>query len=82
MGIPASELVESIVPTLRMSPGGSMASRPAPQARQRAEERKRRGSRFDQLHPMQLSGAGCDQIYCNIVAFNATVVSIAWSGCV
>ena len=38
------------------APGGSRASRPAPQARQRAEERKRRGSRFDQLHPMQRFG--------------------------
>jgi hypothetical protein len=64
------------------SPGGSMASRPAPQARQRAEERKRRGSRSDQLYPMQLSGVRCNRIGCNIVTFNATEESIAWSGCV
>jgi hypothetical protein len=54
-----------------------MASRHAPQARSRAEERKRRGSRSDQLYQMQLSGAGYHRIGCNIVAFNATTECIA-----
>ncbi len=76
---PASKLVESNVPTARTPPVARWQVDPH---RRRAEERKRRGSRSDQLHLMQLSRAGCHRIDCNIVAFNATAGSIAWSGCV
>jgi hypothetical protein len=39
-------------------------------------------ARSCQLQLMQLSDAGCHRIGCNIVTFNATAGSIAWSGCV
>ena len=76
---PALKLVESNVPTLRMPPVDQGQVDPPSRRAPRAEERKRRGSPILQLQLMPLSGTGCHRIGYNIVAFNATAGSIAWS---